>query len=349
VAINQGPLVSLQSFILGVLGLIAIVVGTSKIAKLLHLVDTPDGHRKQHKGSVPLVGGLVLFVSLLYGNFVFGIETFYQYLLVSLVPILIIGTIDGIKGIIVPISIRIIAQILASWIIILTTDIYVRDLGNLFGTGVIQLNQFGIPFTIFSVVGLCNAFNMLDGRDGLAASVAITIFSGLFLILFTNGFMYNWGLILILSLLVFLAFNLGLLGDHRRIFLGDHGSTSLGHIIGWCLVYLSQETVIITPISVLYFVAVPFLDALLTFVRRIRSSSSIFNGDERHFHHLLSDLGYSNYLILLIITSMSFLAVLVAIGSIYLAISEYILFFIYVTIFVFLVLLGGSKPMRKNQ
>ena len=94
-----------------------------------------------------------------------------------MIPILIIGTVDGIGAITVPVSFRLIAQILASWLVILFTDVYLRDLGNLFGQGTVYLNQFGIPFTIFAVVGICNAFNMLDGKDGLAGSVAVVIIS----------------------------------------------------------------------------------------------------------------------------------------------------------------------------
>ena len=344
VALTEGPLISLQSIILGIIGLITIIIILSEIAVIMNLVDTPDGVRKRHKGSVPLVGGFVLFISFIYGSFVFGVDIFYLYLIFSLIPILIIGTIDGIKGMTVPISVRIVSQILASWILILTTDVYVSDLGDLFGTGVIELNKFGIPFTIFGVVGLCNAFNMLDGKDGLAGSVAITIFTGLFLILYLDGLMYNWGGILILSLLIYLGFNLGLFGNKRKIFLGDHGSTSLGHIIAWSFVHLSQEVEIITPVSALYICAVPLLDALLTFTRRIRSSSSVFKGDRRHFHHLLSNLGLSDLKVLIIISFMSVLSVSFGITSNLYKIDEYILFFGFMIIFVSLVLLGRGKP-----
>jgi len=184
---------------------------------------------------------------------------------------------------------------------------------------------------------------MLDGKDGLTASVSITIFSALLLTLFLGGVIYNWGAIMVLSLLVFLCFNLSLFGEKRKIFLGDHGSTGLGHIVAWTLIYLSQETDLITPVSALYFAALPLLDALLTFLRRIRSSQSIFSGDNLHFHHLLSKAGFSDILILLIITAASALAALFAITSIIFNLKEYSLFFGFITIFVSLILLGSVK------
>ena len=344
VALSEGPLISLQSIILGVIGLIIIIISASELAKTIRLVDIPDGIRKKHKGQIPLIGGLALFISFIYGAIVFGVNPFYNILIISLVPIVIVGTIDGIKGMKVPISIRIISQIIASWILIGFTGIYIKDLGNLFGTGAIYLNEFGIPFTIFGVVGMCNAFNMLDGKDGLTGSVSVIIFSALLLTLFLGGVIYNWGAIMILSLLVFLCFNLSLFGEKRKIFLGDHGSTGLGYIVAWTFIYLSQETDFITPVSALYFVAVPLLDALLTFSRRIRSSKSVFSGDNLHFHHILSKAGLSDILILLIISAASALAASFGIVSLLFNLKEHNLFFGFITIFISLVLLGRAKP-----
>ena len=343
VASTTGPLVSLQSIILGLLGLIVITIGISALAKSIGLVDIPDNIRKLHTGNVPLIGGLIIFISIVYGTFVFGVDPFYRVIVISLIPILIVGTIDGIGKIKVPVSFRLIAQILASWLVILFTDVYLHDLGNLFGQGTVYLNQFGIPFTIFAVVGICNAFNMLDGKDGLAGSVAVIIISSLLLLLYLNGIIYNWGLILIVSLAVFLAFNLNLFGQDRKIFLGEHGSSSLGHLIAWNLVYLSQETDFITPVTALWFVFYPLTDALLTITRRIRISQSIVKADRRHLHYLLSDYGFSDQKILLVVVLVSILGATLAIIANILNIQDYYLFYGYITVAVCLWLLGRTQ------
>ena len=343
VAITTGPLVSYQSVILGLLGLIVITIGISALAKSIGLVDIPDNIRKMHTGNVPLIGGIVIFISIVYGTFVFGVDPFYRIIIISLIPILIVGTIDGLGTILVPISFRLIAQILASWIVILFSDVYLKDLGNLFGQGTVYLNQFGIPFTIFAVVGMCNAFNMLDGKDGLAGSVAVVVISSLFLLLYLNGIIYNWGLILILSLAVFIAFNMNLFGQHQKIFLGEHGSSSLGHLIAWNLVYLSQETDFITPVTALWFVFYPLTDALLTITRRIRISQSIVKADRRHLHYLLSDYGFSDQKILLVVVLVSILGATLAIIANILNIQDYYLFYGYITVAVCLWLLGRTQ------
>ena len=340
VASTNGPLVSFQSVILGLLGLIVITIGASALAKAIGLVDIPDNIRKLHSGNVPLIGGIVIFISTIYGTFVFGVDPFYRIIIISLIPILIVGTMDGFGKIIVPISFRLIAQILASWIVILFSDVYLKDLGNLFGQGTVHLNQFGIPFTIFAVVGMCNAFNMLDGKDGLVGSVAVVIISSLFLLLYFNGMIYNWGLILILSLAVFLAFNMNLFGQDQKIFLGEHGSSSLGHLIAWNLVYLSQETDLITPVTALWFVFFPLTDALLTITRRIRISQSIVKADRRHLHYLLSDRGFSDQKILLSVVFISIVGVVTAVVANLLHIPDYNLFYGYITVVVCLLLLG---------
>ena len=340
VASTTGPLVSFQSVILGLLGLIVITIGISALAKSIGLVDIPDNIRKIHTGNVPLIGGIVIFISIVYGTFVFGVDPFYRIIIISLIPILIVGTIDGIGAITVPVSFRLIAQILASWMVILFTDVYLRDLGNLFGQGTVHLNQFGIPFTIFAVVGICNAFNMLDGKDGLAGSVAVVIISSLLLLLYLNGIIYNWGLILILSLVVFLAFNLNLFGQDQKIFLGEHGSSSLGHLIAWNLVYLSQETDFITPVTALWFAFFPLTDALFTIFRRIRISQSIVKADRRHLHYLLSDRGFSDQTILLSVLFISALGVTTAVTANLLNIPDYYLFYGYTTVVICLWLLG---------
>jgi len=343
VAITEGPLISYQSLILALLGLIVITIIISSLAKSIGLVDMPDNFRKMHTGNIPLIGGIIIFISIIFGTFVFGVEPFYRIIIISLIPILIVGTLDGIESIEVPVSFRFIAQILASWIVILFTDVYLKDLGDLFGQGTIHLNQFGIPFTIFAVVGMCNAFNMLDGKDGLVGSVAVVIISSLLLLLYVNGIIYNWGLILILSLTVFLAFNLNLFGNQQKVFLGEHGSSSLGHLIAWNLVYLSQETDFITPVTALWFVLYPLTDALLTITRRIRISQSIVKADRRHLHYLLSDYGFSDQKILLVVVLVSILGATLAIIASVLNIQDYYLFYGYITVAVCLWILGRTQ------
>lgn len=341
VAYYEGPLISFQSLVLGIIGMISITLGASTFARKINLVDAPDDERRFHKGVVPLVGGSSLFISIIYGSFIFGVDPFYKTLIISLIPILIISILDDLKG--MPITYRLIAQILASWVVIILTDVYLRDLGNLFGTGIIDLGAFGIPFTIFAVVGMCNAFNMIDGKDGIAGTIVLIIFVFLSLLFFNNSIFYKWGFILIISLLVFLSFNLGLLGKRRKVFLGDHGSITLGHLVGWTMIYLSQDEALIKPVTALWFVFLPLTDSILTFFRRFRLSSSIFNPDTQHFHHFLARKNISDPVILIIIFSISLLTGIIGVLGNLSSLSEVNLFFGYLTVLIILLLIGSNK------
>jgi UDP-GlcNAc:undecaprenyl-phosphate GlcNAc-1-phosphate transferase len=340
VSLSEGPLISIQSLILSALGLITIILLFSNIAKIINLVDRPDIERKDHHGTIPLVGGIGLYISFIYGAFVYGVNPFYLYLLGSLIPIMITGVIDGIQGFSINPVYRVIAQIIASWIIIITTDIYIKDLGNLLGLGTFYLGQLGIPFTIFSVVGISNAFNMLDGKDGILGSVVVVIMSSLLLLLYLNNTIYQWAQIVILGTLVYLAFNLNLFGQKRKIFLGDHGSVGLGYIVAWSLIYLAQESNQITPASALWFVLLPLADALLTFLRRLKSSQSVFAGDKLHFHHRLSDQGFSDRMILFICSLITVFACIFAVASNIFDFEENSLFYGFITLLIILILLG---------
>ena len=91
VALENGPLVSIQSLILCIAGMIAIIIILSALAQKINLVDISDNFRKRHKGRVPLVGGLALYISLIYGATIFGVDTFYNTILISLIPIIFVS------------------------------------------------------------------------------------------------------------------------------------------------------------------------------------------------------------------------------------------------------------------
>lgn len=282
----------------------------SILFKRLGVVDKPDGIRKIHKGEIPLSGGFSLFLAFLFCTFYLYPGYFGDYsptytglrehiLILFLSPIiLLLGLWDDIRPL--PSSVRLIVQIFASWLVIIVTDIYILDLGDLFGFGSLYLGSLGIPLTIFMVVGVCNAFNMLDGMDGLVGIVSVVLWLFIPVIAYINnasGPSFLLGLVFI----VFLVFNLGLLGRKRKIFLGDSGSTWLGFITAWFLIILAQgEGKLFQPITALWFILLPLIDALSTFIGRLWNQKSMFHADRTHIHHMLLDAGLKKEVVLLI-------------------------------------------------
>ena len=135
-------------------------------------------------------------------------------------------------------SIRLAFQALIAYLFILMCDESIINLGNLLGFGDIELKyMYSIIFTIFCVVGLMNAFNMIDGLNGICASFALI---PLLILMFFGTVKYGL-LIPIGALIGFLTYNLGWFGKKRGVFLGDSGSNLLGFIVAILCIDLSQE------------------------------------------------------------------------------------------------------------
>ncbi len=256
------------------------------------LVDLPDRSRKFHKRPTPLTGGIGILIALLISgklyidlNNLTGYvpEFTFQLILIS-IPLLGLFLIDDLKGL-KPIF-RILIQCLLTIYMIFSTNVYIESLGDLFGFGVINLGVFSIPFTIFCVLGIMNAFNMIDGINGLCSGCAMLT---LLLIGFYSGLIYDSMLVLIIgSMIGFVLFNLRMLGKKRAVFLGDSGSNLMGFWVAWCAIYASQnELYTIQPITLLWFVAIPFFDCIGLIFSRIRKGASFTSPGRDHIHHKL--------------------------------------------------------------
>ena len=256
------------------------------------LVDLPDRSRKFHKRPTPLTGGLGILLALLVSgklyidlnNLTGYLPEFTFRLMVISVPLLILFLIDDLRGL-KPLT-RILIQCALSGYMILSTGVYLESLGNLFGFGNINLGLFGIPFTLFCVVGVMNAFNMMDGINGLCSGSAML---ALILIGFSSGLIYDSMLVLIIgSTLGFVIFNLGFLGEKRGVFLGDSGSNLIGFWVAWIAVYASQnQNYFIEPITMLWFISIPLLDCVGLIFSRIKKGLSWSTAGRDHIHHKL--------------------------------------------------------------
>lgn len=257
----------------------------------LGLLDQPDT-RKQHQGAVPLTGGIALFLTLLLGTFLLDVSPFTYGMLSIACLVFVVGVIDDSHHI-NPWARLLIHYgcgiLLATW-----GGIAIHNVGNLLAMGDIPLLLLTAPLTALSVAGLCNAYNMIDGIDGLAASTIALPLLVLFLLALRSGHpMADALLLLLIPTAVFLLFNLG--PDSRllpKIFLGDGGSTTMGFLVTAALVFFSQgENAIIEPVTALWLVTVPLMDMLATMLRRFKHGRKLMEADRSHMHHLLMDMG----------------------------------------------------------
>ena len=281
------------------------------------LVDIPDRSRKFHKRATPLTGGIGILLAVLVSSEIYlnlnnlkgYLPEFSQRLYLASIPLLLLFLIDDFK----PLKpmFRLFIQIILSLYVIYSTDIYLANFGNLFGFGEINLGIFGIPITVFCVVGIMNAFNMIDGINGLCAGSAMMalLFTG-----FYSGLIYDSMMIILIgSVIGFLIFNLRFFGKKRGVFLGDSGSNLIGFWVAWIAIYSSQNTLYeVEPITMLWFVSIPLLDCIGLIFSRIIQGIGIMSPGRDHIHHKLM-LRYSSEGALGIILLLSFFAGLMGI------------------------------------
>jgi len=276
------------------------------LARKMGLVDRPHG-RKRHNGRVPLIGGLCFFIGTMVGLCYLGpVDNFVMSLATGATLIMVTGLVDDFHEMSVR-SRLLIEACVVGWLIAIS-GVHIDDLGPLVGNHGLALGLLGIPLTIIAVTGLINAFNMLDGIDGLAAATAMI--SILATLAFGDYAGPSLGVVMLLqilfaSLIPYVCVNLGW-PDGRKIFMGDAGSTLIGFLLAWSLVYLSHGAVArLRPVDVLWCIAFPVIETLAVMCRRVRSGDSPFKSDRRHFHYLLLDAGYSPRTSLLIVLTVA--------------------------------------------
>jgi UDP-GlcNAc:undecaprenyl-phosphate GlcNAc-1-phosphate transferase len=323
--------VHLISYVVSFCVVIAVVLLFRKPAARLGLIDMPGG-RKEHNGATPVIGGIAMFIAFMLGVFAYEepLTEFYA-LFAGLLTLVLIGLLDDLHDL--SARSRFVAQISAALLMTTWGGVVLEDLGNLFGGGSIHLQDWAIPFTVFAVIGIINAFNMIDGADGLAGGVslvALGLFGSVALIV---GMVLHATLIFTLAgaVLGFLVFNMrSPWRKQASIFMGDAGSMMLGFALVWFAVDLSR---IITPVAVAWIFSIPLMDTVSCMLRRILKGLSPFSADREHLHHVLMRAGLSVSGAVWLIILISFLMGLVGLASWHYEVPEYVMFYAFMLLF----------------
>lgn len=305
-----------------------------RLAPMLGLMDVPNG-RKDHAQPTPLVGGVAILVSVLATAALLRLEMQVLALLICAMLVFLVGLLDDFHEISqYP---RFAAQIVACGLVIGLLDIPLRTVGNLLGFGQIGLWIFAVPMTVFAIVGVINAFNMSDGLDGLAGSQCLIAALAYAFAAHASGLVPQTHLFLAMSggLAAFLAFNLRLPWQPRaKVFLGDAGSTTLGFLLGWGAVDLTQGTGrTLPPICALWVLVLPLCDTVSLMLRRGAAGRSPMKPDREHLHHQLLARGYSVRQAVAIIACASVATATIGIGGWLLGVPEPLLFILFVALF----------------
>src|SRR5665647_1326561 len=272
-----------------------------RIAHSLKLMDKPN-ERSAAEKSVPTLGGVSIFL-----GFVFSLTPGlsgskmpeFIYIIVAILLMLFVGLKDDI----LTLSVRkkLIAQIASAGVIILLAKIRFSNLHGFLGIGEIGIVP-GIILTFFVIIVIINAFNLMDGIDGLAAG-----FSMLGALVFGSWFFISGHMdyaILSFSLVGAIAgfFYYNVYGKENKIFMGDTGSLVLGTIMSVIVIRFNEFNIDQTqPFSIASAPAVsfgiliyPLVDTIRVFIIRALQLKSPFTADKNHLHHRLLTLGFSH-------------------------------------------------------
>jgi len=261
------------------------------------LYDMPN-NRKEHSLPIPTMGGIAIvggMVMALLLWFPFSNELGQVAFFFSIAALFGLGIMDDLKDL--SAKYKFVVQIgLASLIAI--SGIRITSFDGLFGITELSLSA-QYTFTVLAIVGITNAFNLIDGIDGLAGGLSFMslVTLGLFLSISGDGNTALIAFALAGAVMAFLYFNF----NPARIFMGDTGSLILGFVIAVLCIRLLQvnthaPSAILAhaPMFVLGIVMIPVFDTLRVFAMRIWRGQSPFVADKTHIHHLLTNSGFSH-------------------------------------------------------
>ena len=314
-----------------------------KISKNMNIMDIPN-ERSVHKKPTPLLGGIAIFLSFLFGFILFGNQNPLMIsILIASFLILVLGIFDDIK----PIKARykFIIHILVALIVVFYGGLKLTHV-DIFG---LSLNfKWMSPYvTILIIVGIINAVNLIDGLDGLCAGISSIYFLTIGVIALIlnkfNGLDIILSFIMLGSTLGFLVFNF----PPAKIFMGDTGSTFLGLMIS-VIMLLGFKTVTLTSLLIpLVLLILPITDTLFAIIRRALNKKPIGQADKEHIHHqLLKHLSTRKTILVIYVVDLIFSVV-----SIFYAIGkkkEMIIFYI-LLMFILLYLVFKTNVIFKKK
>jgi len=286
------------------------------VARARHLYDDVGHFRKQHDHGIPRLGGIAIFVSFTITSLLFSMTDKslpINYLLTACIILFAMGLKDDLSG--VNSRTKFFIQFIVASILVLFGNIRLTSMYGVFGIHDLPYWP-SVALSVLTIILLVNAFNLIDGIDGLAATTGI-VANGCFAALFIYIHQYQLAAVsmaMVGAIFGFLKFNI----TPAKIFMGDTGSMLIGLIsvvMAIKFIELNKFTASTTPeifsapaLAVAILIG-PIFDTLRVFILRISSGLSPFAADRNHIHHRMLKLGFTHLQTTLILAGINLLCI----------------------------------------
>lgn len=290
------------AFFASLITVLAVTPLVIKFAIKIGATDKPNA-RKVHQKLMPRLGGLAVFIGAIAGYFAGGLYNQKMTgIIVGAFLIILIGILDDKYEL--SAKIKFLGQIVVA--ILITSTGLTIDFISIPFVDKFHLGIWAIPVTVFWIVAVTNAINLIDGLDGLAAGVSsigiatIAIMAGVA----GKGLILTLALILLGSLIGFLFYNF----HPAKIFLGDTGSLFIGYMISvLSLLGLYKSVTLFSLIVPIIILGVPIFDTTYAIIRRLVNKKPISAPDKSHLHHRILAMGFSHRKTVLMIYALGIL------------------------------------------
>ena len=308
----------LIAFVVATLGGALFTPLVIRLAVAWEILDAAPGGRRVHTEPLPRVGGVAVFTAMGLGLLVVGLGALTGLIHLSGPPSFFFGVLFG-GGIVFATGLaddvrglrpgsKLFAQLIAAFVVY-SYGFRIEELS--FGASTeLSLGWLSLPLTLLWIVGVTNAFNLIDGLDGLAAGIALVALGTTLTVAVALG---NVEVVVVCvallgALLGFLRYNF----NPARIFLGDSGSLFIGFMLAVLSVYGSMKSATAVLVMIpLFALAIPLLDTSLAILRRWLRGVPLSQADGRHIHHRLLALGMTHrHAVIVLHASAAILAVL---------------------------------------
>jgi len=310
-------------------------------------MDEPN-NRSSHSKSTPSLGGIAFFIIFIFG--LYFNDQFDDYnIAMSILPGITLMFFLGLKDDLVSLSARVKfgGQILACLFVLFHYKFEIESFHGFFGIYNMPI-WMSIPLALLIMIAIINAYNLVDGIDGLAASISTVALACFAICFFWIGrnFLALTAVTMIGALIGFLFFNLS---ERRKIFMGDTGSL----VIGFLLAVLSIRLLALddglsllpfdarfVPLIMGTFILIPLFDVLRVFSVRILQGKSPFSPDRNHIHHVIIDrFKWSHRRTSFSISCFSFVIILSSLGFILLGFNLIVVVIFLIMVIIFLTIM----------